>query len=343
MRTAVAVITWTFIVAFYVAVFPAQADEVYLRNGDLITGEIGTSEDGLLIVKTSYAKEIKLEWDEVVCVSSDKEITLVLKNNEKLTGRATCPSLGRVQLVGVEVVEMREFSVADLQGINPPPPPPPWTYKALVEVGGAFNKGNTDKQTLNSAVRFQARSEHHRIFAQGKYNYGKSDGEEDENNWLLGGKYDSFFTKKAYAYIRPLFEYDKFQDLNLRSILAAGPGYQFIDTESTSLFAELGLAYTNEDYDSTSDNEYMSGRWSLGTKLDIIPDRVKFSHFQEGYYDLTSDEGLYLRTEQGLRLPIFEGFFFNIEFDWKYKAEPPSGNKKSDKALIFGLGYELNF
>jgi len=343
MRPAFAVVIWTFIVAFYVAVFPAQADEVYLRNGDLITGEIGTSEDGSLIVKTSYAKKIKVEWDEVVCVSSDKEITLVLKNNEKLTGRATCPSQGQIRLVGAEVGEMREFSVADLQGINPPPPPPAWTYKALVDVGGTFNKGNTDKQTLNSAARFQARSEHHRIFAEGKYNHGKSDGVEDENNWLLGGKYDSFFTKKAYAYLRPLFEYDKFQDLNLRSILAAGPGYQFIDTESTSLFAELGLAYTNEDYSSTSDKEYMSGRWSLGAKLDIISDRVKFFHLQEGYYDLTSDEGLFLRTEQGFRLPIVENFFCNLEFDWSFKSDPPSDNKKSDTAFIFGLGYELNF
>lgn len=343
MRPAVVLVPWIFIVVFVVAVFPTQADEIHLKNGDLITGEIATSENGSLVVKTSYAEKIKVKWEEVACLNSDKEVTIWLKNDEKLTGRLTCPSLGQVQLAGDDAGEMREFSVADLQGINPPPPPSPWTYKALVNVGGAINKGNTDKQTLNSAARFQARSEHHRIFAEGKYNYGKSDGEEDENNWLLGGKYDAFFTKKAYAYLRPLFEYDKFQDLNLRSILAAGPGYQFIDTESTSLFAELGLAYTNEDYDSTSDKEYMSGRWSLGAKLDIISDRVKFFHRQEGYYDLTSNEGLFLRTEQGFRLPIVENFFCNLEFDWSYKSDPPSENKKSDTAFIFGLGYELNF
>ena len=327
----------------FLVVNSALADEVYLENGDLLTGDILSTEDEHLIVVTSYAKEIKVKFDKVVCVSSDKEVTLLLENNDKLAGYVTCPTLGSIQLLDQETGETTEISFADLKAINPPPPPPPWTYKALVDVGGAFNSGNTDTKTFNSAARFQARSDQHRIFTEGKYNWGESDGEKDKNNWLLGGKYDYFFTKKAYAYLRPLFEYDQFQDLNLRSILGAGPGYQFIETENTSLFAELGLAYINEDYEVVSDKEYLSGRWSVGSKLDIIPDRVKFFHFQEGYYDLTSDEGLFLRTVQGFRLPIFEGFFFNIEFDWSYKSDPPPENKKSDTALIFGLGYELNF
>jgi len=343
MRFSVIVKACFFLSFVFLISNSALADEVYLKNGDLLTGEILSTEEEKLIVRTSYSAEIKVNWQEVICVSSDDEVTLLLKNNEKLTGRVTCPSLGQIQFVNTENGELRELSITDLQAINPPPPPPPWTYKAVVDVGGAFNNGNTDTKTFNSTARFQARSEQHRIFAHGKYNWGESDGGENKNNWLLGGKYDYFFTKKVYAYLRPIFEYDKFQDLNLRSILGAGPGYQFIETENTSLFTELGLAYTNEDYEVASDKEYLSGRWSVGSKLDIIPDRVKFFHFQEGYYDLTSDEGLYLRTVQGFRLPIFEGFFFNIEFDWSYKSDPPPENKKSDTALIFGLGYELNF
>ena len=52
---------------------------------------------------------------------------------------------------------------------------------------------------------------------------------------------------------------------------------------------------------------------------------------------------LYLRTEQGLRLPLIKNFYFNMEFNWKYKSDPPSGNDKSDTAFVVGLGYELNF
>jgi hypothetical protein len=77
----------------------ALADEVYLKNGDLLTGEILSTEDEQLIVETNYAKKIKVRFDKVVCVSSDEEVTLLLKNNDKLVGHVTCPTLGSIQLL----------------------------------------------------------------------------------------------------------------------------------------------------------------------------------------------------------------------------------------------------
>ena len=323
--------------------YPARADEVYLKNGDLITGEIETSEDGLLVVKTAYAKQIKVKWEEVACVSSDKEVTLLLKNNDKIIGRATCPTLGSIQIIDQETGETKDFPLADFQGINPPPPPPPVTYKALVDVGGAINSGNTRSKTFNSSGKFQARSKKQRIYLEGKFNYGESEGEEDQRNWLSGAKYDFFWTEKLYSYLRPFAEYDKFQDLDLRFITSAGPGYQFIETETTGLFAELGPAYFYEDYDNGNDNEYLAARWAAGGRYHIIPQKIILFHLHEFYYDLTSDEGAYLRTEQGVRLALVANFYLNFHVDYKYKSDPPEGNKSSDTALVLGIGYELNF
>jgi len=330
-------------VIFLSLAYPAMADEVYLKNGDLITGEIETSEDGLLVVKTDYAKQIKVTWEEIVCVTSDREVTLLLKSNEKIVGRATCPALGSIQLFDPETGETRDFLFADLQTINPPPPPPPVTYKALVDVGGAINSGNTRSKTFNSSGKFQARSKKQRLYLEGKYNYGESEGEEDKRNWLTGAKYDYFWTEKLYVYLRPFAEYDKFQDLDLRFITSAGPGYQFIDTETASLFAEAGPAYFYEDYGNGNDNEYLAARWAAGGRYHIIPQKIIFFHVHEFYYDLTSDEGTYLRTEQGIRVALLENFYLNFQVDYKYKSDPPEGNKSSDTALILGIGYELNF
>lgn len=322
---------------------PARADEVYLKNGDLISGEIQTSEEGLMVVETAYAKKIKLKWEEVACITSDKELTLLLKSNEKIIGRATCPTLGSIQITDEQSGETRDFFLADLQGVNPPPPPPPVTYKALVDVGGAINSGNTRSKTFNSSGRFQARSKKQRLYLEGKFNYGESEGDENQRNWLTGAKYDYFWTEKFYSYLRPFAEYDKFQDLDLRFITSAGPGYQFIDTETASLFAELGPAYFYEDYDTDNDNEYLAARWAAGVRFHIVPQKIIFFHLHEVYYDLTSDEGTYLRTEQGLRFALIENFFLNFRVDYQYKSDPPDGNKSSDTALILGIGYELNF
>ncbi|MGD8530046.1 MAG: DUF481 domain-containing protein [Syntrophobacterales bacterium] len=343
MRLEVPLVIFVISIIFLLLAYPARADEVYLENGDLITGEIETSEDGLLVVNTAYAKKIKVKWEEVACVTSDKEVTLLLKNNEKIVGRAACPSLGSIQIIDQETGETREFSLADFQGINPPPPPPPVTYKALVDVGGAINSGNTRSKSFNSSGKFQARSKNQRLYLEGKFNYGESEGEEDQRNWLTGAKYDYFWTEKFYSYLRPFAEYDKFQDLDLRFITSAGPGYQFIDTETTSIFAEAGPAYFYEDYDTDDDNEYLAARWGAGVRYHIIPQKIIFFHLQEIYYDLTSDVGTYLRTEQGLRFALVENFYLNFQVDYKYKSDPPDGNKSSDTALVLGIGYELNF
>jgi putative salt-induced outer membrane protein YdiY len=321
----------------------ALADEVYLRNGDLLSGEILSTEDEQLIVETNYAKKIKVKFDKVVCVSSDKEVTLLLKNNDKLVGHVTCPTLGSIQLLNQETGESTEIAFADLKAINPPPPPPAVTYKALADLGGAINGGNTRSKTFNSSAKFQARSKNHRLYLEGKFNYGESEGEEDERNWLSGAKYDYFWTEKLYSYLRPFAEYDKFQDLDLRFITSAGPGYQFIDTETASLYAELGPAYFYEDYGTKEDNEYLAARWAAGVRYHIIPQKIVFFHLHEFYYDLSSDVGVYLRTEQGVRFALVENFSLNFRLDYQYKSDPPEGNKSSDTALVLALGYELNF
>ena len=322
---------------------PAMADEVYLKNGDLITGAIDTSEDGLLVVKTAYAEKIKVNWEEVVCITSDKEVTLLLKSNEKIAGRAVCPTLGSVQLIDQETGGTRDFALTDIQTVNPPPPPPPVTYKALVNMGGALNSGNTRSKTFNSSGKFQVRSKKQRLYLEGKFNYGESEGEENARNWLTGAKYDYFWTEKLYSYLRPFAEYDKFQDLNLRFITAVGPGYQFIDTETASLFAELGPAYFYEDYKNGIDNEYLAARWAAGVRYHILPQKLIFFHVHEFYYDLTSNEGSFLRTEQGIRIALVKSFYLNFQANYSYKSDPPDGKKSSDTSLVLGIGYELNF
>ncbi|MCG6918722.1 MAG: DUF481 domain-containing protein [Deltaproteobacteria bacterium] len=343
MRPAIRLTVLTISIIFLSLALPARADEVYLKNGDLISGEIQTSEEGLMVVETAYAEKIKVKWEEVACITSDKELTLLLKSNEKIIGRATCPALGSIQITDEQSGEIRDFSLADFQTVNPPPPPPPVTYKALVDVGGAINSGNTRSKTFNSSGKFQARSKKQRLYLEGKFNYGESEGDEDKRNWLTGAKYDYFWTEKFYSYLRPFAEYDKFQDLDLRFITSAGPGYQFIDTETASLFAELGPAYFYEDYGSEQDSEYLAARWAAGVKFHIIPQKIIFFHLHEVYYDLTSDVGTYLRTEQGLRFALVENFYLNLQVDYQYKSDPPDGNKSSDTSIVLGIGYELNF
>ena len=339
-------ISWTLFFGFVVLVTMATnalADEVRLANGDRLTGEILTMEAESLTLKTTYAGDIKLNWQDVVCVTSDRDLTFRLKNKEVFMGRATCPGEGRIQVVGVTIGESGDLSLDQLEAINPSPPPPAITYTGNFTAGANGSSGNTDEVAAYFSAGFIARSKRHRLTLAGKYNYGETDNEITTRNALGSIKYDFFFTDRLYSYAHGLFENDEFQDLNLRSTTGLGLGYQVFDTERTSLFIEGGVSYLNEDFDVARDNHYTSGRESLGFTFDILPERVRFFHLHELYISLEESDEYYFRADQGLRFTLFKNFFASFEVDYSYNRQPAPGKKSADTRYIAGLGYAFEF
>jgi putative salt-induced outer membrane protein YdiY len=339
-RALTAVFTSLVLITFWFS--SGEADQVQLTNGDRITGEVVRMERGVLFIKTSYAGEIQIKWEEVACIVSEEDLKMVLKSNEVLIGRATCPSSGKVRIVSKRAGESAPLSPAAFEAINPSPPPPAITYKGNITAGGSRTDGNTDTAAFNTSARFQARSDRHRFTLAGKYNYAEDDSEVNTRNALASFKYDFFVTERVFSYAQSLVEYDEFEDLNLRSTLGLGLGYQFLETDRTNLFAEAGISYFNEDYEVGEDDSYSAARWSVGFDHELVPERLKVFHLHEGYYSL--EEGsYYIRSEQGLRFPLVRHFFANFQVDHKYNSDPAPGREKSDTAYIFGLGYEYEF
>ncbi len=339
----VGVQSWAVFLIYFFLVVPAVADEVRLTNGDRLTGEILRMENGSLTLKTTYAGEVQLSWKDVACFTSEKDLTFRLKNNEVLMGRAICPRDGSIQIVGVKVRESAEIPLDELDAINPSPPPPAITYDGSVAGGGSVTDGNTDDTVAYVSAGFQARSKRHRFTLGGKYNYGETDGEITTRNALGRIKYDFFVKEQLYTYAQALFESDDFQDLNLRSAMGAGLGYQILDTERARLFIEGGVSYFNEDFETAEDDSYATARESVGFNYALVPDRVKFFHLHELYWSLEDSDEYYFRAEQGLRFTLFRNFFASFEVDYRYDRQPAPGRKNADILYIASLGYEFSF
>ena len=323
--------------------WPARADEIRLINGDRLTGEIIRMEKGFLVVKTAYVEEIRIVWEQVACIASDRDLKLVMENGEVFMGRALCPEGGKIQITSPEIGQTAAIALADLKAINPSPPPPVISYKASITGGGNTTSGNTDTTAAYFSGSFQARSRRHRLTMGAKYNYGETDDELTARNALGRIKYDFFLTDKLYIYAQTLFERDDFQDLNLRSTLGLGLGYQIFDTKRISLLVEAGPSYFNEDYETAEDDHYASARESIGFEFQIVPDRIIFFHLHDLYYNLEESDSYYFRSEQGFRFLLFGNFFANAMVDYNYNRQPAPGRRNYDANTIFGLTYERAF
>lgn len=315
---------------------PAEADEVFLKNGDRLSGDIVKMEGESIIIKTSYAGDIKIDWKEVQGVNSTGFQTFQMKDRSVLRGRISSTAPNQVTVTNETLGSTKLMAISDITAINPPPLV---TSEGSLNFAGTVNKGNSDTKAINGSLFYTLRADRHRFGLEGKYNYGEQNEKVTVRNALLELKYDTFITKHLYADVFSLFEEDTFQDLNLRSSFGAGPGYQFIDTPRTKLSAELGLGFVHEDWRGIEDRSSLDGRWAANFTTHLVDDHLIFFHRHEGFYDFKAPHAIRIRADQGFKVPVYKQFALNLEYDVRWDNEHAPGRKSTDHTYIFGISY----
>jgi putative salt-induced outer membrane protein YdiY len=311
-------------------------DEVTLKDGSRIVGEVVGMKDGVLIMKPAFSatQSLDIGWGDVTDLKLSKPLPFQLEDG--------------TQVVGVPE-GIREGSIyvkSAVKSINAKPV----AYTGLLAAGLSISDGNTNNKTGSLLGEFIARANRFRLTLRGAYNYAEDDEGLTVRNGKASIKVDYFITKRFYWYANALFEYDAFQDLDLRTALGTGPGYQFIDKgdfeaeslREMQLYVEAGIAYVNENFDDAPDNDYISGRWALRFDWPFLPKRIAFFHFHEGYPSLEDAEDLYITTETGLRFTIWDNFVASAQVNWKWDNTPAAGFERDDTLYLFTIGYSFD-
>ena len=82
-------------------------------------------EDDKLILKTSYAGEISILWQEAAAIETGTPIEVVLADKTSLKGIPLSSEKGKMRLKLSKIVETVSFDLTEVQSINPNPPEPP--------------------------------------------------------------------------------------------------------------------------------------------------------------------------------------------------------------------------
>jgi len=324
--------------AFILVGSKADADEIIMTNGDHATGTVTKLDGGKLSLETPYAKTIEIDLGSVKEIRTDGSHEILLSDGTRLQGilQTTPEGLLQVKTESAGTVTIQDLS--QLKSINIAPV----TYKGDLAAGATLNSGNTDNFNINVNGKFIARSKKQRFTLRGAWNYGEENGGINTRNANGSIKYDYFVTDKVYVYVNSLLEGDTFQDLDLRSTLGGGAGYQLFEDSTKNLSFELGIAYVNINYSTLPDASSASGRWSITGDYVALPGRVVFFHYQEGYFPFEEMAAMFLRTEQGVRLTVVKNFFTNFQVNVDFNNMPAPGKKKVDTKVIFGLGYSFD-
>jgi len=337
---------WKILIILTTLVLFAQTgfgDEILLKNGDHLTGQIVKLVDGKMIFNSDLAGEVTVELANIQTLGSDEPITINLRYGPTLKQKIITSQADRFSIAGNETIKAQEFAVSDIVSINPPVPK--WT--GSLSAGLTSTHGNTKTESITGSAKVRKRTDIDRTAMSADYAKAKQDdpatGQEEtiEDWWRAKAKYDYFFSKKMYGYIDGRYEKDAVAELDRRVTIGAGYGYQWIESADMNFSTEIGLASLYEKYDNQTDsNSEVSAQ--IGYNFDKkLRKNLHFIHELTYYPALDKFSDYYLTTTGELRADVMKDVFANFKTIINHDDTPAIGSHKTDVKYFLGLGYSF--
>ncbi len=324
------------------------ADTVTMQNGDRLSGRIVSFDGETLTLSGPYAEELALPWAEVERLESDEPLYLQTTDGRTLRGTLSTDSDGQVVLEQADNPELIRLAPTAVAGFGQQPPAPEETDSTAtpLELSGAVNfglshaEGNTDTEAYFLDGSLTSRRDRHRIIFATEANYEEDNDVRTENEVIGSATYDYFVSPKWYLNNSLQLEHDEFEELDLRTTVGLGAGYQFADSATTKGSAEFGLGYVYNNYTEGESDDNPAARWAFNFET-VVFAALTFFHEHEALINLDFVDGTLVDTRTGLRIPLTEHLNGALQLDIDYDGDPAPGAEYTDREVVVTLGYSF--
>ena len=333
---------------------PLFADQIVLKNGDRLTGNIEKSDEKALVIKTEFAGEVTVEWSAVQEIKSEQPLHVSLKGGQNLVGpvsttdgkiEVATKNAGNVEAPKEAIVVMRSDSEqvaweklqhpGFLQG-----------WEGGVNVGFGLTAGNSETKNLALAFTGVRTGLHDKLSLYTGSVYSSNDlapasTRVTSNTNKGGARYDRDITPRMFGFVNADFFTDALQDLNLRSVVGGGLGWHAIKRPSTTFDILGGLVYTRENYTQPAPLPRLIHSFAAAQIGDELMHKVAKSTVitQRAYFFPNFNEGGEYRAtfDFGTVTKINKWLGWQNTFGDVYVTNPPTGKKKNDLVVTTGL------
>lgn len=319
----------------------AFANQIKLKNGDVISGELLKLDSKRLIVKTSYAGDIKINVSEVLNITSEKPVHILMSDGEKSYGSINLNSNETMTIVAEGSNKTKQINMSDISYIHPfsNGPVDEFNWSGNINAGGTISDGNSQTRAIRFDGEAVARSLSNRYTLGGLFNRSTDQKVNTQFNSRAYAKYDYFFSNKWYGYANSSIENDRFRDVKLFTSSGMGSGYQIYESPELNLSIEGGLNYTLKDYYLLESQKFPGMRWALKYDQLLFGTTTRIFHEHEVLTGFTDNSETTLRSKTGLRFPLIFNFNATTQFDYLWDSKPVNALKNYDARLLFTLGY----
>jgi putative salt-induced outer membrane protein len=335
-----------------------RADQVTLKNGDRLTGTIVKSDAKTMLIKTEFAGDVSVQWDAVTSIVSSQALHLGLKDGQTVVGtvattdgklEVATKTAGEVTAPKDAVVtvrnddEQKSFD-AEIDRLRNPRLTDFWT--GLLDTGLSVTRGNSATVAYNLSAKAVRATTRDKITVYSTAVYATDDTTPPSRTTahaIRGGiRGDLNVSDRMFVFGFTDFEYDQFQDLDLRNVLGGGLGYHAIKTKNTTfdlfgggdyeqeffgtsaafptgLTRKTGEAVMGEEFDAK-----LNGRTTLSEKFSLYPNVSNTGEYRF-QFDVTA----------ATKLKSWLGW--QVTYSDRYLSNPLTGLKKNDVLLSTGL------
>ena len=331
------------------------ADQVTLKNGDRISGTVISSDAKTLVIKTEYADAVTIKWDFVQDVQSSQPLYVGTKGGQVIVGPVTTSDSklavatkesGTVSVAKADVTSLRNADEekkveAAMERLQHPHLGDLWA--GTLDTGVGLVRGNSDSSNFTfglNAVRAAARDKI-TLYTTSAFTRSTVNGVTATSAQTVAGgvRYDLNLSDKAFGFGTVDLFNDRFQDLDLRTVIGAGGGYHAVKNSRTTFDVLFGGTFDREFFTTfnRSSAEVLLGE-TLTRKF------LAASAFNESvfFYPNMSSTGNYRSTiSLGLVTKLTKVLSWQTAFNDYYLSNPPPGKKAND--LLFSTGLRLTF
>jgi hypothetical protein len=329
-----------------VVLAPAWADQIVMKNGDRVTGAVVKKDGNTLTVKTDQFGDVSLKWDQIASITTDKPVNVVLANGQTVKGPITTSgamvSIGGTNAAPADVKTIRDDAEqAAVDRLAHPGWGQLWAGTAALGLAGTTGNAEALTFTVGANAARTTNTDNTKLYLNIIKASALVDGvHADTAEAVRGGwAYDhNLDGSRMFIGVFNDYEYDKFQNLNLRFTIGGDAGYHVWKTTRSQLDALAGFDYNRASYFSpnvtTSFGEVTAGD-DYSLKINGTTSVVQSLRF----FDALSNTGAYrVNADIGASTKIAKWLTWNVTLSDRYVAKPAIGRKTNDFIYSTGVG-----
>ena len=321
----------------------AQPDTVYISSGEVLYGEIKSFDKNVLTFDTKYAdSEFKIDWDEVIGLSSSTVLTVYTTDGTRITGTFRYHA-DKKRTSGIISDNIETYVLLDdiIWFVSHEKD---FLERLKISIDGGFSYAKSSETQQFSATANVSYIEKKWYFGTDFNMISTLIKNTDSATRTNGnGNFIYSLSKQTFVLVGLEFLENSSQNLKLRTITRGGTGYYFKRTNSLFFYAGIGIANNHESFggDSPVDGNSFEGMGIMEFDAFNIGDfsfRTKWI-----VYPSFSNKGrVRLDGDVSLKYDLPLDFYIKLKLTHNFDSKPLIDISENDFIIQTNIGWEWN-